>query len=61
MEIDPATEKLYMLRQIANMDIFPATTSYKTVHRYARHGRLNLSGVTVFLQFIKTPSEGEHL
>ena len=55
MEIDPSHETLYMLSQIAHMEMFPTITSYKTVHRYARQGRLNLSGVTVFLQFVKTP------
>lgn len=56
MEIDIEQEKVYLFSQVARMGVFPNPTSYKTVHRYARTGRVNLSGVTVFLQFVRTPS-----
>lgn len=56
LEIDPEKEKLYLLRDIARMGLFPGETSYKTVYRYAVHGRQNYSGATVFLGIVNTPA-----
>lgn len=56
MEINPQCEQVFLFSQIAGMGMFPGRASYKTIHRYAREGRVNLSGVTVFLGYIKTPS-----
>jgi len=57
MEREIFHEKLYLFKEIAReRGVFPWTVSYQTVRRYAVEGRVNLSGITVFLDSLKTPT-----
>ena len=47
-------EKLYVFKDIANVG-FPFPLHYNTVWKYAKTGRVNRSGITVFLEYIDTP------
>ena len=56
LEIDIRSEKLYPFSKVSELGVFPADVGYKLVYQYAKEGRENLSGVTVFLEHIRTPS-----
>lgn len=56
IEIDIRSEKLYPFSKVSELDVFPSEANYKLVYQYAKEGRENLSGVTVFLEHVRTPS-----
>lgn len=56
IEIDIRSEKLYPFSMVKKLGVFPVDTSYQLVYQYAKEGRENLSGVTVFLEHVRTPS-----
>lgn len=56
-EVDVLREKLYMFADLSKKEgIFPWPVHYSTIWRYAKEGRTNRSGITVFLEYVKTPS-----
>jgi hypothetical protein len=56
LEIDIETERLFLLKDIARMNLFAAPTSYRSIYRYARTGVSNHSGATVYLECVNTPT-----
>ena len=53
---DIRQESPVLFRDIARSGVFPRRVSYPTVYRWAKYGKLNQSGVTVYLEYIDTPT-----
>ena len=49
-------EKLYLFSEVAKTGMLPYGETYMSIWRYTHDGRVNRSGVTVFLGYLKTPS-----
>ena len=49
------SEKLYLFSEIAKLHVFPSRVCPRTIRRYSHEGRLAWGGITVFLEFIRTP------
>ncbi len=56
LEIDIRSEKLFPFSQVRELGVFARHVKYKLIYQYAKDGRENLSGVTVFLEYVRTPS-----
>ena len=55
MGLDVQREKTVLFRQVAKLGVFPKPVTYATVYRWAKYGRVNHSGITVYLEYVKTP------
>lgn len=49
------SEKLYPFSEIAKMNLFPTKVTARSIRRYAHEGRNTYGGITVFLEFLRTP------
>jgi len=55
-DIDLTKERLYSLNEITKMRLFPSVAKKHTIWEYCKRGRQSASGVTTYLECVKTPA-----
>jgi hypothetical protein len=55
-EVKLGEEQLVMFRDVDKLGLFARSVGYMNIYRYAKDGAINLSGIRVYLGFVKTPA-----